>query len=70
MHELEKECIGFDNFVNCDDDEHYLKTLDNLRKLVIKVQSDSIFSPNEEIKEILTENLKLLMAPFYQAQVL
>ena len=66
MHELEKECIGYDNFVNCDD-EHYLKTLDGLRKLVAKVQADSMFSPNEELKEIQTENLKLLMAPYYQA---
>ena len=37
FHKLEKECIGYENFVNCDD-KHYLKTLENLRKLVIKIQ--------------------------------
>jgi hypothetical protein len=69
MHELEKQCIGFDNYINCGD-EQYIKTLDGLRALVTKVQSESLFSPNEELKEIQTENLKLLMAPFYQADVL
>ena len=29
-----------------------------------------MFSPNEELKEIATENLKLLMAPYYEADVL
>ena len=30
FHELEKECLGFENYVNCDD-EHYVKTLEGLR---------------------------------------
>lgn len=29
-----------------------------------------MFSPNEEIKEIQTEHVKLLMAPYYEADVL
>lgn len=29
-----------------------------------------MFSPNEEIKEIATENIKLIMAPFYKADLL
>ena len=29
-----------------------------------------MFSPNETIKEVATENLKLLMAPYYEADVL
>lgn len=66
---LEKECIGCENFVNCDN-KHYSKTLENLRRLVIKIQRQSLFSPNEEIKEIQTENIKLLMTPYYEADVL
>lgn len=69
FHELEKECIGYDNFVN-NDDEHYKKTLDGLRKIVSEIQKQSLFSPNETIKEVQTEHLKLLMAPYYQAVVL
>ena len=69
FHKLEKVCIGFDNDVNCDD-EHYLEALEGLRKLIQEIQKESIFSPNEEIKEIETDHLKLLMAPFYQAEVL
>ena len=33
FHKLEKECIGYDNYVD-NDDEHYVKTLEGLRKLV------------------------------------
>ena len=69
FHKLEKACIGFDNFID-NDDEHYLKALEGLRKLVTEIQRQSIFSPNEEIKEIQTEHLKLLMAPYYEADVL
>ena len=29
-----------------------------------------MFSPNENIKEVSTENLKLMMAPYYQADLL
>ena len=29
-----------------------------------------MFSPNEELKEIATENMKLLMAPYYEADTL
>ena len=29
-----------------------------------------MFSPNEELKEVVTEHLKLLMAPYYEADVL
>ena len=36
FHKLEKECIGFDNGVNCDD-EHYLETLEGLRELVAEI---------------------------------
>ena len=31
---------------------------------------ESIFSSNEEFSEIHTENIKLLMIPYYQAEVL
>lgn len=52
------------------DDEHYLKTLEGLRKLVTEIQSKGLFSDNEELPEVQTEHLKLLMAPFYEADVL
>ena len=61
--------MGFENYINADE-EHYLKTLDNLRKLIAEIQRQSTFSSNEEIGEVPTENLKLLMAPYYQAQTL
>jgi hypothetical protein len=33
FHELEKQVLGFENFINCDDD-HYLATLEKLRLVV------------------------------------
>jgi len=69
FHKLEKECIGYDNMVDCSD-ENFIKTLDGLRKIVNEIQRESIFSPNEGIEEIATENLKLLMAPFYEGDLL
>lgn len=69
FHSLEKQVIGFENYVDCDD-QHYLKTLDGLRGLVSDIQRESIFSENEELKEVPTEYLKLLMAPYYEADVL
>jgi hypothetical protein len=69
FHRLEKECIGYDNYVDCDD-EHYTKTLEGLRQLVTDIQRQNVFSDNEELNEVDTENLKLLMAPFYEADVL
>jgi len=69
FHKLEIKCIGYDNFVDCEE-KNYLETLEDLRKLIIQVQKNSLFSPNEELAEIETDHLKLLMAPFYQADVL
>jgi hypothetical protein len=36
FHALEKQCVGFENYVNCDD-KHYMETLEKLRKLVVKI---------------------------------
>jgi hypothetical protein len=69
FHKLEKTCIGYDNYVGCEE-KNFLKTLDDLRKLVNDIQRGSVFSDNEELKEVATENLKLLMAPYYEADVL
>jgi len=38
--------------------------------LVGKIQGASLFSENEGIEEIETDNVKLLMAPFYIAETL
>ena len=36
FHRLEKECVGFDNYVN-NDDKFYIKTFDGLRRLVTEI---------------------------------
>lgn len=69
FHKLEIKCIGYDNFVDCED-KNYIATLEELRKLIVQIQNNNMFSPNEQISEVHTENLKLLMAPYYQADLL
>eukprot|EP00347_Sterkiella_histriomuscorum_P001695 403371033 len=69
FHELEKACLGFENYVNCND-EAYFETLEKLRKLVVQIQREHIFSDNEEIVELETDNLRLLLTPYYEADVL
>ena len=69
FHALEKECIGFENFINCDD-THYLETLEKMRHLVMEIQREHLFSDNEQIKEVETDHLRLLLVPYYEADVL
>lgn len=69
FHKLEKTCIGYDNYIDCGE-ENFKKTLEDLRLLVCDIQRMGLFSPNEDITEIATESLKLIMVPFYEADVL
>lgn len=43
--------------MNCND-EAYISVLEKLRQLVVQIQREHIFSDNEEIKEIETDNLR------------
>lgn len=36
FHKLEKECLGFENYINCED-RYYLDTLERLRRLVVSI---------------------------------
>lgn len=44
--ELEKQCIGYENGIDCDD-KSYKDTLEKLRQVVIRIQKEHIFSDNE-----------------------
>jgi hypothetical protein len=57
FHELEKQCLGYENYVNCED-KYYLETLEKLRRLVVQIQREHLFSDNEQIKEIETDHLR------------
>lgn len=69
FHKLEKECCGYDDYVNADE-EHFLKTIEGLKGLVEEIQRQSLFSANEELKDIHTEHIKMLMVPYYEAETL
>ena len=65
---LEIKCVGFEDYVDATE-ESYIKTLDGFKRLVSAIQKESCFSANETIDEIDTDHLKLLMVPFYEAEV-
>jgi hypothetical protein len=69
FHAQEKKIHSYDDYQDCTD-ESYFGTLDALKKLVERVQRDGVFSANEELKEIETDHLRLLLLPYYKAQVL
>ena len=64
FHQLEKKAVGFENFVDANE-ETYLKVLEGFKQLVEDIKRESVFSSNEEMDEIPTENLKLMMVPYY-----
>ena len=66
---FEKRVVGYEDFIDCEQD-HFKETLEGFSTLVERIQKESVFSANEELREIPTENLKLLMIPYYQADVL
>jgi len=69
FHKCEKEVANYDQYINRDQ-QNFLATLANLDKLIEQIQRESLFSSNEELRDIATENLKLLMIPYLQAEVL
>ena len=69
FHKLEKEVVGYEDYVNADE-EHFLATMDGFKSLVEEIQRENIFSANEELKDIHTEHIKILMVPFYEAETL
>jgi len=50
--------------------EEWKKLLNELNEVKLKVHAAGIFSENEEFKEIKTEDIKFLLIPFYQAEVI
>lgn len=51
-------------------EEDLKKMLDDLIKMNIKVSGSHKFSKNEEFKEIKSEDIKFLLIPFYQSEIL
>jgi hypothetical protein len=69
MEKMRKEYEGLeDEYI--EKMEEWKKRLDNLNYLKIRVHNIGIFSENEEFNEIKTEDLKYLIIPFYQAELI
>jgi hypothetical protein len=51
-------------------EEELAKMLDDLNEMLKGVAQAGKFSPNEEFKEIKTEDIKYLLIPYYQAEII
>lgn len=52
-------------------DQEELKNMLNLcSKIMKEVYSNGLFSANEDFKEVKTEDIKYLLTPFYQSEIL
>lgn len=60
--------LGYEEFVDCSD-ENFIKTFDDLQDIVNSLTREGVFSPNEQFKELDTNNLPLLLCPYYMAKV-
>ena len=69
FHKLEKTVAGYDDYENATE-PHFARTIEGLQKLVLKIQRDNLFSANENIGDIQTEHVKMLMVPYLEAEVL
>lgn len=66
---LEKRVAGYNDYIDCLP-ESFQKTLECLENLVTRVQQEHVFSNNENLKDIETDHMKLLMIPCLEADVL
>jgi hypothetical protein len=55
--ETEELILGFENFVKNEEEYHKI-AIDKLIQMTKQITSAGLFSPNEEISEIQTENIK------------
>lgn len=69
FHVLEKRVAGYNDYIDCGE-ENFAKTLKDFEFLVKRVQQDSVFSKNETLKDIDTKQMKLLLIPCLEADVL
>lgn len=61
--------IDFENCVN-NEEKYFKQAVTLFEKLVVQIQRDSTFSPNEEIHEIDPHHLPYLMIPYFHADTM
>jgi hypothetical protein len=66
---IRKNCISFeDNPEN--KEEQWKAALNECASVLKDISNQAIFSENEEFSEIAAENIKYLLIPYYQANIL
>ena len=63
--EVEKLVLGFEDYINSTE-PFFLQAFEQLNKLTDEIRKEAMFSPNEDIDDIQTTNLKYLLIPYYQ----
>lgn len=66
---VQKLCMGFEECIK-NEAQYHNEAFESLQKIVKQIQSNNIFSPNEEITDIDPQHLPYLLIPYYQADTL
>ncbi|EAR99760.2 TAP42 protein (macronuclear) [Tetrahymena thermophila SB210] len=67
--EVQERCFRYDEECTDQGIAPYMKTIGDLNKIQQSIIRHSLFSINEELNEIATENLKYLLVPYYMGYV-
>lgn len=70
MEKIRKEIEKYEDEGGSGKEDNWKQTFNNLNEVKKIVYSHGIFSENEEFKEIKTEDIKFLLIPFYQSELM
>jgi hypothetical protein len=70
MEKIRKEMEKYEDEGDSGKEEKWKQTFNNLNEVKKIVYSQGIFSENEDFKEIKTEDIKFLLIPFYQSELM
>lgn len=70
IEELRKRIEKYEEEGGPYDQNELKKALNSLAKIAKEVHSNGLFSANEEFSEIKVEDLKYLLVPYYQAEII
>jgi len=70
MEKIRKEMEKYEDEGGSGKQENWKTTFNNLNEIKKLVYSQGVFSENEEFKDIKSEDIKFLLIPFYQSELM
>jgi hypothetical protein len=70
MEKIRKEMEKYEEEGGSGKEENWKQTFNNLNDIKKLVYAQGVFSENEEFKDIKSEDIKFLLIPFYQSELM